>query len=697
MGIRVHQLAKELGIESKELISRLQKLGIKVSGHMSSLEEDSVSKINESFKTSVKKQPAKKPAAVKKPKAVVSKPKVILPKEPQPAPTPVSDPVVTPVVVPVVTAAPQILTKAALKKISPTVKDFAQSIELTVPELIKRLMKRKVFATINQTLEKAVMEEVALELNIELEFPQSGEEIALTAHKEADDPKELVPRGPVVTFMGHVDHGKTSLLDYIRKTRVAAKEAGGITQHIGAYQVQIGKGKVTFLDTPGHEAFTALRARGANATDVVVLVVAADDGVMPQTVEAIDHARAANVPIVVAINKCDLPTANLDRIRTKLAELNLLTEDWGGKTIAVPVSAKTGTGVDTLLEMLLLETELLELKANPKKPASGVVIEAKLTGKRGAVATVLVQNGTLRVGDPVLCGSRWGKIRALWDDHLQTVQEAAPAMPVEILGLSGVPEAGDKFYVLSDVEQTKEIATKRLARKEELGIRATRLHVTLEDLYQQIKEGKIKGLKLITKADVQGSLEVLNQIITRLATEEVKVNIIHSGVGDISESDVMLAAASDAIVIGFHVRVDFNAQASAARERVDLRTYDIIYEVENAVRSAMEGLLEPEIQEQMVGKAEVIEIFTVPKIGAIAGCKITDGKIHRKAFLRVIRGKDVIFKGKIGSLKRFKEDVREVLQGFECGLGVEGFNDVHKGDLLEAYEEIEKERKLARN
>ncbi len=712
MGIRVHQLAKELGLESKELIARLKKLGIKVSGHMSSLEESSVSKIKESLKTSVKEEPAKKTAAVKKPKAVVSKPKIKLPKEPPvvavsapvqkpavvQAPAPVFVPAApAPVAVPTAIPAPPIPKKVALKKISLTVKDFAQSVGLTVPELIKRLMKKKVFATINQTLEKTVMEEVALELNIELEFPQSVEEIALTSHTEADDPKELVPRGPVVTFMGHVDHGKTSLLDYIRKTRVAAKEAGGITQHIGAYQVQIGKGQVTFLDTPGHEAFTALRARGANATDVVVLVVAADDGVMPQTVEAIDHARAANVPIVVAVNKCDLPTANLDRIKTKLAELNLLTEDWGGKTIAVPVSAKTGTGVDTLLEMLLLETELLELKANPKKPASGVVIEAKLTGGRGAVATVLVQNGTLRVGDPVLCGSRWGKIRALWNDRLQTVQEAAPATPVEILGLSGVPEAGDKFYVLSNVEQAKEIATKRLARKEELGIRATRSHVTLEDLYQQIKEGKIKELKLVTKADVQGSLEVLNQIITRLGTEEVKVNIIHSGVGDVSESDVMLAAASDAIIIGFHVRVDFNAQASAARERVDLRTYDIIYEVENAVRSAMEGLLEPEIQEQMVGKAEVIEIFTVPKIGAIAGCKITDGKIHRKAFLRVIRGKDVIFKGKIGSLKRFKEDVREVLQGFECGLGVEGFNDVHKGDLLEAYEEIEKERKLARN
>lgn len=692
MGIRVHQLAKELGVESKELITRLQKLGIKVSGHMSSLEEDSVSKIKKSLKPSVEKEPAKKPAAVKKLKAVVQSPAPV----PTPIPVPVSAP--APTAAPTVTIpAPPIPKKVALKKFSLTVKDFSQSIGLTVPELIKRLMKRKVFATINQTLEKTVMEEVALELNIELEFPQSLEEIALTAHMEPDDPKELVPRGPVVTFMGHVDHGKTSLLDYIRKTRVAAKEAGGITQHIGAYQVQIGKGKVTFLDTPGHEAFTALRARGANATDVVVLVVAADDGVMPQTVEAVDHARAANVPIVVAINKCDLPTANLDRIKTKLAEMNLLTEDWGGKTIAVPVSAKTGTGVDTLLEMLLLETELLELKVNPKKPANGVVIEAKLTGERGAVATVLVQNGTLHLGDPVLCGSTWGKIRAMWNDRLQSVQEAPPAAPVEILGLSGVPEAGDKFHVLSDVEQAKEIATKRLARKEELGVRATRSHVTLEDLYQQIKEGKIKELKLITKADVQGSLQVLNQIIARLGTEEVKVNMIHSGVGDISESDVMLAAASDAIIIGFHVRVDFNAQASAARERVDLRTYDIIYEVENAVRSAMEGLLEPEIQEQMVGKAEVIEIFTVPKVGTIAGCKITDGKIHRKVLLRVIRGKDVIFKGKIGSLRRFKEDAREVLQGFECGLGIEGFNDIHKGDFLEAYEEVEKERKLVRN
>ncbi len=712
MGIRVYQLAKELGLESKELMSRLQKLGIKVSGHMNSLGEDSVSKIKDALKPSAKKEPVKKPAADKKP-VLTKKEKVVKPATPvsvpvqkpassvavvqAPAPVLAPAPAVAPVVTPVVSGAPQIPKKVILKKFSLTVKDFSQNIGLTVPELIKRLMKRKVFATINQTLEKTVMEEVALELNLSLEFPQSVEEIALTAHNELDDPKELVSRGPVVTFMGHVDHGKTSLLDYIRKTRVAAKETGGITQHIGAYQVQIGEGKVTFLDTPGHEAFTALRARGANATDVVVLVVAADDGVMPQTIEAIDHARAANVPIVVAINKCDLPTANLDRIKTKLAELNLLTEDWGGKTVAIPVSAKTGTGVDTLLEMLLLETDLLELKANLKKPASGVVIEAKLTGERGAVATVLVQNGTLRIGDPVLCGSRWGKIRALWNDRLQTVQEAPPAMPVEILGLSGVPEAGDKFYVLPGVEQAKEIATKRLARKEELGVRATRSHVTLEDLYQQIKEGKIKELKLITKADVQGSLEVLNQIITRLGTEEVKVNIIHSGVGDISESDIMLAAASDAITIGFHVRVDFNAQASAARERVDLRTYDIIYEVENAVRAAMEGLLEPEIQEQMVGKAEVIETFNVPKAGTIAGCKITDGKIHRKALLRVIRGKDVIFKGKIGSLRRFKEDVREVLQGVECGLGIEGFNEIHKGDLLEAYEEIEKERKLARN
>ncbi|MBI1976650.1 MAG: translation initiation factor IF-2, partial [Candidatus Omnitrophica bacterium] len=495
-------------------------------------------------------------------------------------------------------------------------------------------------------------------------------------------------------FMGHVDHGKTSLLDYIRKTRVAAKEAGGITQHIGAYQVQIGKGKVTFLDTPGHEAFTALRARGANITDIVVLVVAADDGVMPQTIEAIDHAKAAKVPIVVAINKCDLPGANVDTVKSKLAEVNLLPEDWGGKTVTVSVSAKTGVGIDGLLEMLLLETELLELKANPKKPASGAVIEAKLTPERGALATVLVQNGTLRVGDPVLCGMTYGKVRAMWNDRLQPVQEAGPAAPVEISGLSGVPEAGDPFFVVTDLEQAKEIANKRLAEKEARGFKPTQQHITLEDLYARIKEGKIKELKLVTKADVQGSLQVLNQIINRLGTGEVKVDIIHSGVGDINESDVMLAAASDAIVLGFHVRVDFSAQAAAAREGVDLRVYDIIYEVEAAVRAAMEGLLDPEIQEQMVGKAQVLQTFDVPKIGTIAGCKVTGGKIHRKVLVRLVRGKDVIFEGKVGSLKRFKDDVREVLEGFECGIGIEGFNDIHTGDIIEAYEKVEKERKL---
>lgn len=662
MGIRVHQLAKELGLESKELIVHLRKLGVKASGHMSSLPEDVVLEVK----------------------------KVLKPE----TPPPVTPPPVTPP--PTAAAPPPAPRKVVLKKFSLTVKELAQNLGITVPDLIKRLMKRKVFATINQTLERTVMEEVALELETVLEFPQSLEETVLSAHQESDSPQDLIPRGPVVTFMGHVDHGKTSLLDYIRKTRVAAKEAGGITQHIGAYQVQIGKGKVTFLDTPGHEAFTALRARGANATDVVVLVVAADDGVMPQTIEAINHARAAEVPIVVAINKADLPSANLDRVKKKLAELNLIPEDWGGKTIAVPVSAKTGAGVDALLEMLLLETELLELKANPKRPAMGVVIEAKLTSERGALATVLVQNGTLRVGDVVLCGSTTGRIRAMWNDRLQPVQEAFAAMPAEILGLSGVPEAGDSFHVVGDLEQAKEIVAKRLAQKEEMGFGPSRRHVTLDDLYQQIKEGKIKELKLVTKADVQGSLEVLNQMIERQGNSEVKINLIHSGVGDVSESDVMLAAASDAIVLGFHVRVDFNAQAAAAREGVDLRMYDLIYEVENAVRSAMEGMLEPEILEELIGKAEVLQTFDVPKVGTIAGCKITGGKIHRKALIHLVRGNDVIFKGKIASLKRFKDDVREVLEGFECGLGLEGFADIHKGDALEAYERVEKERKLAK-
>ncbi len=569
---------------------------------------------------------------------------------------------------------------------------------MPIPELIRRLMKKSVFATINQNLELSVVEMIVKELECELELPQSPEEIALLAHRQPNAPEDLVPRAPVVTFMGHVDHGKTSLLDYIRKSRVAAKEAGGITQHIGAYEVETPRGRVTFLDTPGHEAFTALRARGANVTDIVVLVVAADDGVMPQTIEAIDHARAAKVTIVVAINKCDLPNANPERVKQKLAELDLVSEDWGGKTITVGVSAKTGQGVDGLLEMLLLEAELLELKANPKRLASGTVVEAKLTRERGPVATILVKNGALHSGDVALCGSTWGKIRAMFDDRGRPVEEAPPAKPVEILGLSGVPEPGEILFVLEDLEQAKEIANKRQAEKEILMANPFQRHVTLDDLYQKIKEGQIKELNLILKTDAQGSLEAIkNQLLQRLGSEEVKISIIHAATGDVNESDVMLAAASDAIILGFHVRVDFGAQAAAAREGVDLRTYDIIYELINAIRSAMEGLLEPEIEEKLVGKAQIREIFKVPKVGSVAGCMVTDGQIHRKVLVRLVRGKDVIFEGKLGSLRRFKDDVREVQEGFECGLSLEGFNGIQEGDILEAYERIEKERKLVTN
>jgi translation initiation factor IF-2 len=485
--------------------------------------------------------------------------------------------------------------------------------------------------------------------------------------------------------MGHVDHGKTSLLDAIRETNVTSEEAGGITQHIGAYTVDVNGQRVTFLDTPGHEAFTAMRARGAKVTDIVVLVVAADDGVMPQTIEAINHARAASVPIVVAINKIDKAEANLDRIKQSLAEHGLLPEDWGGSTITVPVSAKTKQGLPQLLEMLLLQSEILELRANPDKPARGVIVEAKLDRGRGPVATVLVQEGMLKLGDPFVCGAHSGRARAMIDDKGHKVDEAGPSTPVEILGLATVPEAGSPFVVTTDEATARQVAEHRRAKLREASLVKT-AKVSLEDLYRQIQAGDTKELRVVIKADVQGSVEALSEALTRLSTEEVRLNVLHASVGGITETDVMLASASNAVVIGFNVRPEAKATEAAEREGVDVRLYTVIYDALNDVRDAMEGLLEPTLREKTFGKAEVRDTFGLPGGGAVAGCFVNDGKIMRNASARLVRDHVVVYEGKIISLRRFKDDAREVQSGYECGVRLENFDDIKVGDVIEVYE-----------
>ncbi|HUB09066.1 MAG TPA: translation initiation factor IF-2, partial [Myxococcales bacterium] len=517
------------------------------------------------------------------------------------------------------------------------------------------------------------------------EVQNVGFEIEDFIEEGEDAAEDLQPRPPVVTIMGHVDHGKTSLLDAIRATNVAGGEAGGITQHIGAYQVQTPKGPITFLDTPGHEAFTAMRARGAQATDLVVLVVAADDGVMPQTIEAINHARAAEVPILVAINKIDKPGADIQRVKNALMAHSLVDESLGGDTIMVPVSAKTKQGLDHLLEMIALQSEVLELTANPDKPGTGVIIEAKLDKGRGPVATVLVQDGTLRAGDAVVTGSHYGKVRAMVDDHGQKVEAVGPGCPAELLGLSGVPVAGETFNVVEDEKAAKEIADHRAlkARQVELG---KNTKSTLEDLFTQVARGEAKELRLIVKADVQGSVEAVADALKKLATKKVGVAVLHQAVGGISESDVMLAATSGAVIVGFNVRPEAKAAEIAAQQGVEIKLYTIIYEAVDDVRKAMEGLLEPTRREKLLGRAEVRNLFNVPKMGTIAGVAVTEGKINRSAFVRLIRDNVPVFTGKVGSLRRFKDDVREVQSGFECGVGLENYSDIKPGDVIEAFE-----------
>jgi len=567
-----------------------------------------------------------------------------------------------------------------------TVKEFAELIGQRPADIMRKLMDMGQMLTFNQTMNVDAAVIIAEEngVKIDVSMEKAGEEL-LDSVVQTEEEVQLEPRPPVVTIMGHVDHGKTSLLDAIRQTKVAEGEAGGITQHIGAYTVAVRGKQVTFLDTPGHEAFTAMRGRGAKITDIVILVVAADDGVMPQTIEAINHAKAASVPIIVAINKIDKPGANSDRVKNALSEHGLISESWGGDTIMVEVSAKEKTGLETLLEMILLQSEVLELKADPHRMAKGVVVEAKLERGRGPIATVLVQSGTLRVGDVFVVGVFSGKVRALITHTGAKVQEAGPSIPVEVAGLPGVPSAGDVFQVVKDERVAREIAEDR-ARKQRTADLSGSAKVTLDDLFAKIKEGSVKELALVIKSDVQGSAEALTAGVEKLATAAVKLRVIHSGVGGITESDVLLAAASNAIIVGFNVRPEPKASALAEQQGVDVRLYTIIYDALAEIKAAMEGLLEPTLKERTLGRAEVRQVFTVSKAGVIAGAYVVDGTITRAAVgVRVIRDNLVVYEGKLGSLRRFKDDVREVQQGYECGISVEHFNDIKAGDIIEAY------------
>ncbi|CAM1358976.1 translation initiation factor IF-2 [Tenacibaculum litoreum] len=572
-----------------------------------------------------------------------------------------------------------------------TVSEVATMMDVPVTQIISSCMMLGMMVTMNQRLDAETLQIVAEEFNYTVEFV--GAEVEESIEEVVDKPEDLITRAPIITVMGHVDHGKTSLLDYIRNANVIEGESGGITQHIGAYAVKVGDQKIAFLDTPGHEAFTAMRARGAQVTDLVIIVVAADDDVMPQTKEAISHAQAAGVPIIFAINKIDKPNANPDNIKTQLSSMNLLVEDWGGNIQSQEISAKTGQGVDELLEKVLLEAEVLELKANPNKNANGAVVEALLDKGRGYVSTILVQAGTLKIGDYMLAGKHSGKVRAMFDDKGRKVKEAGPSTPVSILGLDGAPQAGDKFNVFEDEREAKQIAAKRSQLQREQSVR-TQKTLTLAEIGRRIALGDFKELNIILKGDVDGSVEALTDSFQKLSTEEIQVNIIHKGVGAITESDVLLATASDAIIVGFNVRPQGNARSVADREEVDIRTYSIIYDAINDLKDAMEGMLSPEMKEEVLGNVEIREVYKISKIGNIAGCMVITGKITRDAKVRVIRDGIVVHDGVLASLKRFKDDVKEVTKGYDCGLQIKGYNDIKEGDTLEAYTEVAVKKKL---
>jgi translation initiation factor IF-2 len=564
-----------------------------------------------------------------------------------------------------------------------TVKELSEKLDVKANMVIKKLLDRGIFATINQTLDSKLANDIAREFGASTSTV-SFEQEAMQQVEAAEDATDLVKRPPVVTIMGHVDHGKTSLLDAIRESHVAEREAGGITQHIGAYVVEQNDRKVVFIDTPGHEAFTRMRARGAKVTDVVVLVVAADDGVMPQTLEAIDHARAAKVPILVAINKIDKAEAQPERIKQQLADRGLLAEDWGGETVMVQVSARTKTNLDTLIEMILLVSDMQELRANPGRPAMGAVLEAKLDRGRGPVPTVLVRNGTLKVGDYFICGSVFGKVRAMYNDRGMQVREAEPSMPVEVLGLDSLPEAGDDFQVVTDTGKAKQIVMFREAKAREAAL-AKSSRLTLEQLHKQMQAGEVKELPIILKADVGGSSEVLTDTLHKLSNDKVKVRVISSGVGAINESDVLLASASNAVIIGFNVRPERNAASLAEQEKVDIRLHTIIYNLTDEIKRAMTGLLEPVFKEVYKGRAEVRETFRISKVGSVAGCIVQDGVLTRDSETRLLRDNVVVYTGKISSLRRFKDDVSEVRSGQECGVTLENYSDVKQGDVIEAF------------
>lgn len=651
--MRVYELAKKLGISSKKLISILEDLDVDIKNHMSSLEDDMAQLIMDlvSEEKGSKKAKSEAPKTQEPPKKTEET---------------VSTSKIQKVVLP--------------SKI--TIKDLGSRINIEPVKLIKKLMDFGLMVNINAEIDFESAKKLIKEFGYEAEEEKKDELSELD--KDEARSEELKPRPPVVTVMGHVDHGKTTLLDAIRETNVAASEAGGITQHIGASQIEKDGKTIVFIDTPGHEAFTALRARGAKITDIVVLVVAADDGVMPQTVEAINHAKAAGVPIIVAINKIDKPGANPERVKQQLSEYGLIPEEWGGDTIFVNVSAKNRKGIDTLLEMILLVAEMAELKADYNARASGVIIEAKLDKGRGPVATVLVQKGILKVGDAIVAGAAYGKVRAMKDSLGRMVKSASPSIPVEVMGFSEVPVAGDVIKVVSSEKEARELAEKyQETHREKEDITTPKL--SLDKIFDRIKQGEIKELNCIIKADVQGSLEALKLALEKCSTDQVQVKIIHGAVGAINESDILLASASNAIVIGFNVRPDSNAIKLAEQEHIDIRTYKVIYDAVDDIKAAMKGMLEPEFREVVLGRAEVRALFKVPNVGTVAGCYVTEGKITRNSSIRVIRQGIVVYEGKILSLKRFKDDVREVQSGFECGIAIEKYNDLKEGDVLEAF------------
>ncbi len=682
--MRVHELAKELGVSSKDLISQIRNLGQEVKTHMSVISDEIIPLIRKvhghpaAAKAAETARAQNRDAAAPAETAPAAKTETEAGKKPE---RKVPDGR-TAVLEPAETAEG---TGKITVRFPLTVGNFAEAIHQRIPDVIKALMGVGVFANVNQLLNEEIGFKAAQALGLQIEKAKDLAEEIFEEHEKADDDAKLKVRAPVVTMMGHVDHGKTSLLDAIRKTNVAAREKGHITQHMGAYGIDLpGKGHVTFLDTPGHEAFTAMRARGANVTDVVVLVVAADDGIMPQTVEAIDHAREAGCPIVVALNKSDLPHANPQKAMMQLQKLELVPEEWGGKTICIKVSAKTGDGIDKLLEMLLLEAEILDLKANPDRLATGVVIEGHLSRGSGAVSTVIVQNGTLKVGDTVLCGTSTGRVRALRNHLGKAIADVPPGHSAEVMGLDSVPEAGEKFIVVEDEKVARKMAEQGILEKRANQMRGAK-HLSLEDLYNRISEGNFKELKIVAKADVQGSVEALQQSLGKIVSAKCGVRIIHGGIGGINESDVMLAAASDAIILGFHVKADAKAQGVAEKEGVDIRYYNIIYEAIEDVSKAMEGLLEPTYKEVIDGRAQIRKIFKSSKAGTIGGTMVTKGKITRQNSVRVLRDHVVVFDGKLAALKRFKDDVREVAEGHECGLSFKGFDDIQEGDQIESY------------